>query len=143
MLGINRYRYKKRAIEFCFCKMGPPTSSDKGAGSVRLLTLVGKSLTLSAYPHYRATSTALGRWVVMHSNSSLTHSSSHTCNNWNSPMLFPNCFLVCAYWKAVSIAACIRPTGPAASTSRSRSSPDINTYTPLFTSPRMFFAGTC
>lgn len=67
---------------------------------------------------------------------------SPTCNNWNSPILCPNCFLVCAYSNEISTQACIIPTGPAARINRSKSNPDIKTYTPLFNSPKMFCAGT-
>ena len=61
---------------------------------------------------------------------------------WNSPILLPNCCRSPTYGSTTSMHDCMMPRGPADSTSLSRSSPLISTYTPLFTSPSTFCSGT-
>ena len=57
------------------------------------------------------------------------------------PIAASNCRRSRTYGRVMSSAACIRPSGPPVSTSRSVLRPDISTLTPWLTSPRTFSGG--
>mmetsp|Transcript_15286 Transcript_15286/g.37815 ORF Transcript_15286/g.37815 Transcript_15286/m.37815 type:complete len:250 (-) Transcript_15286:355-1104(-) len=64
------------------------------------------------------------------------------CMSWNVPTGRLNWRRSCTYGATTSRHACMMPTGPAASTRRSRSRPLMSTAAPWFTPPSTLSAGT-
>mmetsp|Transcript_7694 Transcript_7694/g.17540 ORF Transcript_7694/g.17540 Transcript_7694/m.17540 type:complete len:266 (-) Transcript_7694:569-1366(-) len=69
-------------------------------------------------------------------------SASFACTSCISPIGLPNCLRSRTYGRVTSRHACMIPIGPPESTRRSRSRPDMRTYTPPCTSPSTRSAGT-